>query len=163
MKANYDYYEPRTQHGSSLSPSVYGTVAAWVGYTEKAREYFITSCGVDLYNTNKSVSGGTFIGGIHTAACGAAWQMAVFGFCGLEIDGTTLRFEPALPPQWDSVSFFLEIRDALLDVEVSHTGVTVTSRATGLATIRVVLGEESAAKAAAIEPGESTSLSVTND
>ena len=28
-------------------------------------------------NTGKAVSGGTFIGGIHTAACGAAWQICV--------------------------------------------------------------------------------------
>ena len=31
MRANYDYYEPRTQHGSSLSYSVYAMVAAWIG------------------------------------------------------------------------------------------------------------------------------------
>ncbi|MFO8065923.1 MAG: glycosyl hydrolase family 65 protein [Spirochaetia bacterium] len=158
MKANYEYYEPRTQHGSSLSPSVYGTVASWIGYTERAREYFVKSCSVDLFNTNKSVSGGTFIGGIHTAACGAAWQMVVFGFAGFELDGSTLRFRPDLPPQWDSVSFFLEIRGALLDVEVTREGVTVSSRAVSRAPVWVAVGDPDTADALELKPHSSVSV-----
>ncbi|NBF39898.1 MAG: glycoside hydrolase family 65 protein [Spirochaetes bacterium] len=158
MKANYDYYEPRTQHGSSLSPSVYGTVASWIGYTDTAREYLVKSSAVDLFNTNKSVSGGTFIGGIHTAACGAAWQMVVFGFCGLELEGETLRFRPHLPESWASVSFFLEIRGALLDVEVASSSVTVTSRATSRSGVGVVVGNTPAEEGGSLEPAESVTL-----
>lgn len=159
MKANYDYYEPRTQHGSSLSPSVYGTVASWIGYGEKAREYLIKSSSVDLFNTNKSVSGGTFIGGIHTAACGAAWQMVVFGFCGFELQGPVLRFRPNLPQAWEAVSFFLEIRGALLDVEITPGAVTVTSRSTSRSEVALVVGTAEAADAAPVAPGASVSLS----
>jgi kojibiose phosphorylase len=160
MKANYDFYEPRTQHGSSLSPSVYGTVASWIGYTDKAYEYLIKSTSVDLFNTNKSVSGGTFIGGIHTAACGAAWQMVVFGFGGFELEGSVLRFRPSLPAGWASVSFFLEIRGALLDVEITPAAVTVTSRATSSSEVGVVVGTAHAETAAGVEPGASASLSL---
>ncbi|MFP4550661.1 MAG: glycoside hydrolase family 65 protein, partial [Spirochaetales bacterium] len=43
MRANYDYYEPRTQHGSSLSHSVYSMVAAWIGDLKEAYRYFMNS------------------------------------------------------------------------------------------------------------------------
>lgn len=35
-KRNFDFYEPRTVHESSLSPSVYSIVASQIGYKEKA-------------------------------------------------------------------------------------------------------------------------------
>ncbi|MFP4612410.1 MAG: glycosyl hydrolase family 65 protein [Spirochaetaceae bacterium] len=167
IQANFDYYEPRTQHGSSLSPSVYGTVASRIGYTEKAREYFIASASVDLFNTNKSVSGGTFIGGIHTAACGAAWPMIVFGFCGLSVEGTAIRLQPRLPAEWRSVSFFLTLRGALLDVEVEPQVITVESRSTSETAVSVTgetPGEEGTGEAAGtaewltVEPGSGVTI-----
>jgi kojibiose phosphorylase len=135
-------------------------VASWIGYTDRAREYLIKSTSVDLFNTNKSVSGGTFIGGIHTAACGAAWQMVVFGFCGFELEGSVLRFRPSLPEGWDSVAFFLEIGGALLDVEIAPSDVTVSSRATSSSTVGVVVGSRAAEDADGLEPGASLSLSL---
>ncbi len=108
MKANWEYYEPRTQHGSSLSPAVYAIVAAWVGRMEEAERYFFKSCTVDLYNTNKAVSGGTFIGGIHTAACGVSWQIVVSGFAGLYLTEKGFGFRPHLPAGWDRLSFVLK-------------------------------------------------------
>lgn len=108
VKRNWEYYEPRTQHGSSLSPSVYAVVAARLGNLEHAERYFHTSLMIDLLDTNKAVSGGTFIGGIHTAACGASWQIAVLGFAGLsEIDGG-FALQPHLPASWNGIAFSLE-------------------------------------------------------
>ena len=120
MRANYDYYEPRTQHGSSLSPSAYAMIATKVGYIEEAYSNFMKSCTVDLYNTNKAVSGGTFIGGIHTAACGAAWQMIVKGFAGLEIQSDYISFNPTLPAEWDSVSFKFVYQNQRFTVEMNR-------------------------------------------
>ena len=108
MRANWEYYEPRTQHGSSLSPAVYAIVAAWVGHMEEAERYFFQSCTVDLYNTNKAVSGGTFIGGIHTAACGVSWQIVVSGFAGMYLTEGGFGFRPHLPARWGRLSFVLK-------------------------------------------------------
>jgi kojibiose phosphorylase len=128
MQANLEYYEPRTQHGSSLSPSVYGIVGAWVGHEQTAYDYFIHSCSIDLLNTNKAVSGGTFIGGIHTASCGIAWQMVTVGFLGMYADGSHLRLAPALPAAWNTVRFNVVLRGRALRVEVSRQTVRVISR-----------------------------------
>jgi kojibiose phosphorylase len=108
IRANFDYYEPRTEHGSSLSPSVHAIVANRAGYTEKAYSYFMEAGTIDLYNASKKVvSGGSFLGGIHTAACGAIWQVIVHGFAGFKFDGGHLVFQPALPEAWKCVSFAL--------------------------------------------------------
>jgi kojibiose phosphorylase len=137
MAANIDYYEPRTQHGSSLSPSVYGIVGAWIGHDDISYDYFIRSCAVDLFNTNKAVSGGTFIGGIHTAACGVAWQIVTAGFLGMDVEGSQLSFAPRLPAGWQRVSFYLEIRGAGIDVDVSRHVVHCVSRSDSAATITI--------------------------
>jgi len=111
IRKNYDYYEPRTLHFSSLSPSAYSLTASRIGYTEEAYKNFVKSVNIDLKNTNEPISGGTFIGGIHTAAAGAAWQMATTGFMGLGIDENgTAEINPALPDNWKSVAFFLNFR-----------------------------------------------------
>jgi kojibiose phosphorylase len=129
MRANYDYYEPRTEHGSSLSPSVHAIVASRVGYIDEAYAYFRVGSTIDLYNASKKVmSGGSFLGGIHTAACGAVWQVIVQGFAGLEVaeDGT-ISLAPALPRPWDSVAFKLMVQRSLAQVKIAADSVIVTA------------------------------------
>lgn len=129
MKANWEYYEPRTQHGSSLSPAVYAIVAAWVGHLDEAVRYFFKSCTVDLYNTAKAISGGTFIGGIHTAACGVAWQIVVRGFAGMYVIDGGFGFRPNLP--WERLAFTLRRLGRGIDIGIERVaGSTVlTARA----------------------------------
>ena len=110
-RANYDYYEPRTLHFSSLSPSIYSISAAQIGYVEEALKKFRKSISIDLNNTNDPVSGGTFIGGIHTAAAGAAWQMVVNGFTGFEVFDGKLYLNPQLPKEWRLVEYQVELND----------------------------------------------------
>ena len=111
LAANYDYYEPRTQHGSSLSPSQYAVIAAELGRAEEAYDYFKKSAFIDLMSTNKAVSGGTFIGGVHTAAAGGIWQLIVNGFAGMKIDKAGLAFKPVLCQEWEEIEFKLNYRD----------------------------------------------------
>jgi len=121
VQANYDFYEPRTLHFSSLSPSAYAIVAARLGYIPEAYQKCTQSLFIDLRNTNEPVSGGTFIGGIHTAAAGVAWQMVVMGFAGFRVqeDGS-LFFSPRLPKEWKAVSFYLDIRGNQYRVSFDH-------------------------------------------
>ncbi|MEX2444929.1 MAG: glycosyl hydrolase family 65 protein [Alkalispirochaeta sp.] len=158
MRANWEYYEPRTQHGSSLSPAVYAIVAAWVGHMEEAQRYFMKSCTVDLYNDNKAVSGGTFIGGIHTAACGVSWQIVVTGFAGLYLTDGGFGFAPHLPPGWDSLSFVLQRWGARLRVTIRGAGETRTAAA---GTDTAAAGTDTAAEQAAGDSAVPT-VTVTN-
>lgn len=119
MKANYHYYEPRTQHRSSLSPGTHAIVAAQIGDYDQAYRYFLKSCSVDLVNSHPPTSGGTFIGGIHTAACGIAWQIVVRGFAAMKLHHGVLSFDPRLPEQWDGVEFSLVIGGASMTIAVT--------------------------------------------
>jgi kojibiose phosphorylase len=127
MRANWEYYEPRTQHGSSLSPAVYAIVAAWVGHMDEATRYFLKSCTVDLYNDNKAISGGTFIGGIHTAACGISWQIVVLGFAGMYLTEDGFGFAPHIPEAWQQLSFSLTRWGRTVRVIVARTQRTAGS------------------------------------
>lgn len=120
IRANYDYYEPRTQHGSSLSPSQYAVTAAKLGNSEECYRYFEKSAYIDLKSTNKAVSGGTFIGGIHTAAAGGIWQLIVNGFGGMKLNKNGLFFEPILTEEWEELEWKINYRGQKLDCILNH-------------------------------------------
>lgn len=80
VAANYDYYEPLTDHGSSLSPCVYAALAAQSGRFGAARKYWERSLDLDLQN----LMGNTGLG-IHGAAIGGTWQALVFHILGIEL------------------------------------------------------------------------------
>ncbi|MFP4187699.1 MAG: glycosyl hydrolase family 65 protein, partial [Acholeplasmataceae bacterium] len=126
QRANYLYYEPRTLHFSSLSRSTHAIVAARLGLLDEAYEKFEKAVMIDLLNTNESVSGGTFIGGIHTAANGASWQMVVHGFLGLRLEGAIAQLSPRLPNAWDSVGLSLVLEGVRIALEVTRTRIRIT-------------------------------------
>lgn len=127
MKKNYEYYEARTQHGSSLSPSAYAIIAAKVGLKEEAFDFFKDSLFIDIDNKNKSISGGTFIGGIHTAACGAAWQIIVKGFAGMEVLSDGILFKPHIPKRWESFTFKIKYMGQKFRVKINHKNIIINS------------------------------------
>ena len=149
---NFDYYLSRTEHGSSLSPSAYAIEEARQGRTEKARERLIHSASIDLENTNKAVSGGTFIGGIHTAACGATWQVLTFGFAGLRfIEEDTggiypeikAVFKPEIPAAWDYYQFNLKLSNQVLTIRVKTDTIIITASENNNEKINIKVVEES--------------------
>jgi len=142
LQANFDYYEPRTQHGSSLSPSVHAIAAARLGKLNDAYRYFMKSALVDLDGDFKAVSGGTFIGGIHTAACAGTWQAAVYGFGGVSLTPEAIMVNPRLPNGWTHLSFRAMRHGQRVHVSVTLHDVTVTADAANDQTVTVqVFGE----------------------
>nr|4KTP_A Chain A, Glycoside hydrolase family 65 central catalytic [[Bacillus] selenitireducens MLS10]4KTP_B Chain B, Glycoside hydrolase family 65 central catalytic [[Bacillus] selenitireducens MLS10] len=128
VELNYEFYEPRTLHFSSLSPSSYAIVAAQIDKVEEAYRNFRKSVMIDLLNTNEAVSGGTFIGGIHTAANGASWQMVVNGFGGLSVHGDDIHLSPRLPDAWDGYTFKAIVKGQTLEVDVTKEQITITNK-----------------------------------
>jgi kojibiose phosphorylase len=111
--ANFRYYEPRTAHGSSLSPAVHALVAARLGELELAQRYFLETASIDLGDTM-----GNAAGGIHMAALGGLWQSVVFGFAGLSLTADGLSFQPHLPKRWRSLSFAIRWHDSVVQVRI---------------------------------------------
>jgi kojibiose phosphorylase len=94
-EANFRYYEPRTAHGSSLSPAIYALVAARLGMGAMARDYFHQAGAIDLGNGMSHAAGG-----VHMAAQGGLWQAAVFGAAGVRSSEEGLVLEPHLLAGW---------------------------------------------------------------
>jgi kojibiose phosphorylase len=107
--ANYDYYEPITVHGSSLSPGMHAAVAARLGHVEDAVDDFKMATAIDLGDTM-----GNAARGLHLATMGSVWQAAVMGFAGIQRRDEALLVDPHLPPAWSAVSVPLLFRGARL-------------------------------------------------
>ena len=106
-RANYDYYEPITSHGSSLSPGIHAAVAAQFGKLDDAVKDFKMATAIDLADNM-----GNAARGLHMATMGGIWQAAVMGFAGLQRRDEALRIDPHLPPGWKSLRVPLQFRGA---------------------------------------------------
>jgi trehalose/maltose hydrolase-like predicted phosphorylase len=126
-RANWEYYEPRTEHGSSLSACIYALVAADIGESDWAYGYFMKTATVDLSGDYKRFVGTLYIGGTHPAANGGAWMSAVLGFGGLNSDGDMLKINPSLPPRWSSIDYRVSFRGQDYRVEATHGEVKITA------------------------------------
>jgi trehalose/maltose hydrolase-like predicted phosphorylase len=127
-EANFNYYEPRTSHGSSLSPALHALVAARLGDGALARSYLRQAGEIDLANNM-----GNAAGGVHIAALGGLWQAAVFGVAGLRLREDGIALDPHLPPGWTEMRCCVQWRGRVLrltlaadpariDVEVDGSG-----------------------------------------
>ena len=131
-KTNYDFYEARTLHDSSLSKSTHCVLAADLGESETAYRFF-EGCGEVDFGPNMRTSDA----GIHTASMGGIWQCAVYGFGGVRVSGEALHMAPKLPPAWRSLSFPLVWHGQPLRVSVD--GGTVTVRNAGTQDVRITV------------------------
>ncbi|MBP1045246.1 glycoside hydrolase family 65 protein [Enterococcus sp. BWM-S5] len=121
-RKNWQYYEPRTEHGSSLSPCIYALLACDIGDPEWAYPYFMKTASVDLTGESKQFAGTIYIGGTHPAANGGAWMAAVLGFAGLEIREGKITVTPQLPEKWQKMSFKIQVKEDVYQVEVTKEG-----------------------------------------
>lgn len=126
-KANWEFYEPYTEHGSSLSACAYGVVATEIGIADWAYKYFLKTATVDLTGDTKQYIGDLYIGGTHPAANGGSWNTAVFGFGGVSYTEDTLDISPSLPENWKSLSFKLLWKGVRLNISITAKNVTVTA------------------------------------
>lgn len=112
-EANFQYYEQRCGHGSSLSYAMHAVVAARLGQIDLAWRYFHATSLTDLGPTTVPTAGG-----IRIAAQGGLWQAAVLGFAGLRVAADGLRLQPALPPHWRSMAFQVRWQDRRVKIEI---------------------------------------------
>jgi kojibiose phosphorylase len=108
-EANFRYYEPRTAHGSSLSPAIHALVAARLGRRALAQAYFRQAAEIDLEDNM-----GNAAGGVHMGALGGLWQAVVFGVAGLQLREDGIAVDPHLLPGWVQMAFPVQWRERLL-------------------------------------------------
>ncbi|MDP4088773.1 MAG: glycosyl hydrolase family 65 protein [Bacillota bacterium] len=114
-RANYEYYEPRTIHESSLSPSIHSILASELQKHVEAFKFFGFATRMDLDNYNRNTREG-----LHTTSLAGAWLNIVYGFGGMRSDGELLKFAPSIPKAWSSYTFRVVYKDAVLSVMVDN-------------------------------------------
>lgn len=67
---------------------------------------------------NEAVVGVTFIGGIHTAAAGAIWQVLVLGFVSLSFNDDSIEINPRLPEVFDSLEFNITYKNEKFHIAI---------------------------------------------
>lgn len=120
VKTNFNFYEERCLHDSSLSLSAYAAVAIRLGEADRGHRLFRGALDTDFGAEATLCSGG-----IHAANCGGIWQAVVFGFAGVEARGNVLRIEPRLPSAWRELSVRLFWRGCPLHLTVGADTVRV--------------------------------------
>ncbi len=126
VRRSWDYYVPYTTHDSSLSAGAHALVAIRLGLTEEAWGFWKLTSQIDL-----DVEGGRGASeGIHIAAAGAAWQVAVFGFGGVAtaMQSNVLSVCPRLPVNWSRLAFPLMWHGSPVLIDISPAECTISNR-----------------------------------
>ena len=117
---NYHYYEKRTLHGSSLSPSIYAIMGLRVNDPSKAYRYLKRAANLDLLDLQ-----GNGREGLHGANMGGVWQSVIFGFAAVSQNNGRLSINPRLPKKWKALKFRLNYRGTLLEISIKGNKVTI--------------------------------------
>jgi trehalose/maltose hydrolase-like predicted phosphorylase len=124
-RINWEYYEPRTEHGSSLSACSYSLIAAELGKVDWAYKYFMKTATIDLNGKGKQYVGTLYIGGTHPAGNGGAWMSAVFGLCGIRCTENTISINPHLPAHWEQAVIPFVLHGQRLKITLTHKDIRV--------------------------------------
>jgi len=124
MLKNLEYYETRTEHGSSLSACMYALLACKCNRPDKAYDFFMKSASADIKQGGKEWAGLVYIGGTHPAAAGGAYMVALQGFGGLSFDGDEIIVKPNLPESWNRLCFRVNYNNRLYEIDINEAGVT---------------------------------------
>jgi trehalose/maltose hydrolase-like predicted phosphorylase len=120
LEPNLRHYEPRTAHGSSLSPAIHASLFARVRDFDPALAALRMAARIDLDDLT-----GTTGGGLHLATMGGVWQAFAYGFFGLRPHEGRLIVDPRLPPQWAALEIRVRFRGSRMTIRSERGRLTV--------------------------------------
>ncbi|MBN1251611.1 MAG: glycoside hydrolase family 65 protein [Bacteroidales bacterium] len=117
---NFNFYEERTVHESSLSACIHSIIASKIGKQDKAYELYLQTARLDLDDYNKEVDEGC-----HITSMAGTWMSIVNGFGGIRVIDNKLHLNPYIPKQWKSYSFKIRFREHLLNIKVTKKALEI--------------------------------------
>ncbi|MCB0606601.1 MAG: glycoside hydrolase family 65 protein [Lewinellaceae bacterium] len=133
LRRNFDFYEPRTVHESSLSPCVHAILAARLGKRDKAYEMYLRTARLDLDDYNNDTEDG-----LHITSMAGTWLAVVKGLGGMRVHKDILEFDPFLPEKWETLSFKIRWRGFFIETKVTRSGVVLINHADGTLDVKVL-------------------------
>ncbi|MEG1634679.1 MAG: glycosyl hydrolase family 65 protein, partial [Rikenellaceae bacterium] len=120
IEKNFDFYESRTVHESSLSPSVHTILAAYLQKSDYAHKLFLLASRLDLDDSNKEVQHG-----LHITSMAGSWLAVVEGFGGVSVRHDVLNINPCLFSEWRKLQFTIEFRGRVLTITITSENINV--------------------------------------
>lgn len=132
IETNFDFYEPKTVHESSLSPCVHSILAAKIGRLDKAYELYLRTSRLDLDDYNREVAEG-----LHITSMAGTWMSIIEGMAGVRVANMELSVNPQIPKNWSRYAFSIRFMDRVLQLKMDHTSVEITNTSAEEITIHV--------------------------
>ncbi len=135
LKQNYEYYENRTTHGSTLSKVVHAVISSYLAAEETAWSWFVEAMASDIYDTQ----GGTTPEGIHCGVMAGTLDVITRYFAGIDFLKPVPEINPHLPPHWKRLAMRVLHRGQWLEAifTPSRVKLTVSARAKVPQTVKV--------------------------
>jgi beta-phosphoglucomutase family hydrolase len=133
LRRNYDFYEQRTSHGSTLSKVVHAVISRYIYPSTVSWDWFMEAMRSDILDTQ----GGTTIEGVHTGVMAGTLEVVKQDFVGLNMSSTPMRVDPDLPPHWGEVRLSFVWRKVWFDLAINHERVNMTAYHKGDRTLSV--------------------------
>lgn len=117
IRENFDFYEPKTVHESSLSPCVHVIIASKLGYLNKAYELYLRTSRLDLDDYNHEADEG-----LHITSMAGTWMSIVEGMAGVRVTEQGISIHPVIPNNWKCYSFQILYKNHSLKITVNKKG-----------------------------------------
>lgn len=120
LHKNFEYYEQKTLHDSSLSLSTHAILANQINQEKLALQLFGKASRIDLGPYMKSSDHG-----IHAASLGGIWQTIFFGFAGIRFIDNQIFIAPKLPAEISTISLPITIQGKEHRFLINHNEIKV--------------------------------------
>jgi trehalose/maltose hydrolase-like predicted phosphorylase len=115
LAPNLDYYDPRTAHGSSLSPAITASLLARAGRPDEALAMLRMALALDMDDLT-----GMTGAGLHMADLGGVWQAVAAGMAGVRVRAGVLIVDPRLPGAWDGLQLRFGCLGRKVRLDITH-------------------------------------------
>jgi len=122
IQDNFNFYEPKTVHESSLSPCVHVILAAKIGMMDKAYELYLRTSRLDLDDYNHEADEG-----LHITSMAGTWMSIVEGMAGVRITEKGLSIYPHIPKVWKKYAFQILYKQSPIFIEVNLESCSITN------------------------------------
>jgi len=123
LKDNYDFYEQRTSHGSTLSKVVHAVISKYIYSSEISWDWFMEAMHSDIEDTQ----GGTTVEGVHTGVMAGTIEVVKQDFAGLNMSSTPMKVDPDLPAHWGEMRFSFIWQSIWFDLVINQDRVNMTA------------------------------------
>lgn len=123
IQDNFDFYEPKTVHESSLSPCIHSIIAAKIGRLDKAYELYLRTSRLDLDDYNHEADEG-----LHITSMAGTWMAIVEGMAGIRVFSDSIKMNPVIPKNWKQYHFQILVRNQPLEIRVTQNQCEIVNK-----------------------------------